>query len=411
VAALIPELLAPAGNFEKLKIALAMGADAVYASGEAFGLRNQASNFRPDELKDAIDYTHHAGKKIYITVNIYAHEIHLAPLKIWLKFLDTLQPDGIIVSDPGAILLAQSYCPTIPLHLSTQANTTNHLAVKFYQQLGIQRINLARELTVDEIRSIRCESKMKLEIFVHGAMCMAYSGRCLISAALNARSANQGDCTHPCRWDFTLLESSRPGESFPIEEDDYGSYILNSKDLCLLEHLPAITEIGIDSIKIEGRMKSIHYLTTTVAVYRSALDTLASSPQTFNNQLAEWQSRLNEVDHRPYTSAFFGGTPPHLLQNYSSLDYLRQFKTVAIVRRIYKKTWILLEIKSPFSKTDQLESYTPEGLIHQVQMPQSFSLFGEEIEEFHSNDFVLIEYDKRFAIHSLIRKKLLKQTI
>ena len=304
----IPELLAPAGDPEKLEAALRFGADAVYLGGQNFGLRAAAANFDQTALAGAIAMTHRYSKQLYLTLNAYARPAEFPQLAAWLEELRPLAIDAYIVADPGVLALIRQIDPQRPLHLSTQANTTNAAAANLWQQLGISRINLARELTLAEIAAIRAETTVGLEVFVHGAMCMSYSGRCLLSAALNQRSANQGACTQPCRWKYALVEETRPNEFMAIEEDERGTYLLNSRDLCLAEHLPALIDAGVDSLKIEGRMKSVYYVAAVTRVYRAALDAYAADPTGWHYDPL-WRDELDKVSHRPYDSGFlFGGS-------------------------------------------------------------------------------------------------------
>ena len=304
----IPELLAPAGDPEKLEAALRFGADAVYLGGQNFGLRAAAANFDQTALAGAIAMTHRYSKQLYLTLNAYARPAEFPQLAAWLEELRPLAIDAYIVADPGVLALIRQIDPQRPLHLSTQANTTNAAAANLWQQLGVNRINLARELTLAEIAAIRAETTVGLEVFVHGAMCMSYSGRCLLSAALNQRSANQGACTQPCRWKYALVEETRPNEFMAIEEDERGTYLLNSRDLCLAEHLPALIDAGVDSLKIEGRMKSVYYVAAVTRVYRAALDAYAADPTGWHYDPL-WRDELDKVSHRPYDSGFlFGGS-------------------------------------------------------------------------------------------------------
>lgn len=305
-----PELLAPAGDLEKLETALDYGADAVYLGGERFGLRAAAGNFALEGLRQACDLTHRRGRRLYLTLNAYLRPADFPSLDAWLEELRPLGFDAYIVADPGVLARVRQLDPGRPLHLSTQANTTNAAAVAFWQQAGVSRVNLARELTLAEIQAIRAETVAELEVFVHGAMCVAYSGRCLLSATLNNRSANSGACTQPCRWRYALVEETRPGEYFPIDEDERGSYILNSRDLCLIDHLPELLAAGVDSLKIEGRMKTIYYVAAITRVYRAALDAWLADPAGYRADPA-WRRELEMVSHRPYDRGFlYGGRDP-----------------------------------------------------------------------------------------------------
>ena len=326
-----PELLAPAGDLEKLKYAFAYGADAVYIGGSAFGLRAYAGNFDEQEMAEAVAWTRSLGKKIYITVNIFAHEPDFKELPEYLKLLEALGVDGAIVSDPGVIDLAQEVAPKLPLHLSTQSNSTNSYSIRFWMKHGIERVVLARELTLEEIRDVRTKVDGELEMFIHGAMCMSYSGRCLLSNYLNGRDANRGECTQPCRWSYGLVEEKRPGEVFPIEEDERGTYIFNSNDLCLLPYLPMLKELNVESWKIEGRMKSAHYVASTVKVYREAIDTLWDQGEAeFKAGLPKWLAEMDRVSHRDYSSGFLYGKPGADAHNLETSHYVREYDFIAV---------------------------------------------------------------------------------
>lgn len=326
-----PELLAPAGDLEKLKYALAYGADAVYIGGTAFGLRAFAGNFTPEKMAEGVDWAHRLGCKVYVTVNIFAHEEDFAGLPDYLRQLEALPADAALVSDPGVIALAQEVAPNLPLHLSTQANNTNAYSMRFWQKQGIDRVVLARELSLEEIRQVRSRVEGELEMFVHGAMCMSYSGRCLLSNYLTGRDANRGECAQPCRWGYSLVEEKRPGLAFPIEEDERGTYIFNSHDLCLLPYLPLLKPLGINSYKIEGRMKSIHYVASTVKVYREGIDTLwDEGEEAFRERLPEWLAEMDKVSHRDYSSGFLFGKPGAQAHNLESSHYVREYDFVGV---------------------------------------------------------------------------------
>ena len=333
-----PELLVPAGNQEKLEIAVAYGADAVYFGGRDFSLRARAGNFSLSQLKSAIAFCRRHGVKAYLTVNLFAGDHDLGPLAAFLKEFAFRPPDALIVADPGVLTLCRELLPATPLHLSTQANTLNHRSALFWQQQGVRRINLARELPLAEIAEIiRRAPGLEFEVFVHGAMCMAYSGRCLLSAALTGRQANRGDCAQPCRWSYALSEETRPGQYLSLEEDQRGSYIFNSRDLSLLARLPELAAAGISSCKIEGRMKSSYYVAVVTRVYRQALDRLAEnrfSPAA----LAAWKNELTRVSHRRYTEGFIEGRADtagvSALQVYEDSTYLRNYQFVALVDRV-----------------------------------------------------------------------------
>ncbi|CAK8717377.1 Peptidase U32 [Candidatus Electronema halotolerans] len=354
----IPELLAPAGTMEKLITAVHYGADAVYLGGPGWSLRAQAGNFDRPGLREAVSHAHQHGVKVYVTVNIFAHNRDLDGLEDYLLFLREAGADALIVADPGLLLLCQETVPDLPLHLSTQANVTNQASVRFWQQQGVRRVNLARELGLAEIRAIRqAVPKISLEVFVHGALCISYSGRCLLSAYMTGRNANQGDCAHPCRYSYRLVEEKRPGQYFPVEEDERGTYIFNARDLCLLERLPELTAAGVDSVKIEGRMKSAGYVGAAVRVYRAALDYIKERldeglppqeiilPSAFAEEIAK-------VGTRGRTENFFDSAPSASAMLYDTMRENQAWVPVGIVRSIWP---LRLEIRNALEIGDQIE--------------------------------------------------------
>ena len=349
------EILAPAGSFEKLKYAVDYGATAVYAAGESFGLRAKSTNFSQAELIEATKYCHQRKVKIYITVNIFAHNQDLPDLIEYLKFLEKISVDALIISDPAIFSMAEEFAPSLDIHISTQANVTSWRAVKFWADLGATRVILARELSISEIKEIKHKvPEIELEMFVHGAMCMAYSGRCLLSSFLNGRDANRGNCTQPCRWGYSLSEASRPGHYFPLEEDNYGSYILNSKDLCLFDRLPEIIEAGVCSLKIEGRMKSLYYVATVTRAYRAAVELILQAKSLPQNMRAE----LDKVSHRIYTEAFFDDFDSTSTQYHDTSSYIRTYQFLGTVCSSGQSPEI--EIRSKFSVGDQIEFIFPD---------------------------------------------------
>lgn len=354
------ELLAPAGDLEKLKIAIDYGADAVYCGGEIFSLRS-SSQMNLEQLTEGVNYAHERGKKVYLTVNIFAHNIDISELDKFMLQISNIQIDAFIVSDPGIILWFREHLPDAELHLSTQSNTTNYQSAKFWHNQGIKRIVLARELSLEEINQIRVNTpdEMELESFVHGAMCISYSGRCLLSNFMVGRDANQGLCAHSCRWKYSLVEEQRPGEYYPIIEDDRGSYILNSKDLCMIEHLPELIESGIDSFKIEGRNKSIFYVATVVGAYRKAIDAYYENPREYKfNEI--WLDELSRSSHRLYTTGFYFNKPDKEDQNYETSQYIRNYSFVGLVKEYNKDTGIAtIEQRNKFSLGDVIEVFGP----------------------------------------------------
>jgi putative protease len=349
-----PELLAPAGNMEKLKIALHYGADAVYLGGHSFGLRNKADNFTLEEMTSALDLCHSRGAKAYLTVNSYPRNEAMAALESYLKDVAPLPFDAYIVADPGVIELVRTISPDRELHLSTQANTINLHSARFWQRQGICRINMAREMSLENIReTVSSVPGMEFEAFVHGALCISYSGRCLISSMLTGRDANQGECTHPCRWSYHLVEESRPGEYFPVVEDETGTFIFNSRDLCLLEHIPALVEGGVASLKIEGRMKGINYVASVLRVYRQALDEYLVDPAGWRCR-PEWLAELAKMSHRGYTTGFLFGEPRNVGQEYDSA-YIRSHEFVGLVEERRADGMTVVEARNRIRVGDELE--------------------------------------------------------
>lgn len=328
-----PELLAPAGNMEKGRMALLYGADAIYLGGKMFGLRAFANNFSLEEIAEMAAYAHSLGKKVYVTVNIFAHNEDINTLAPYLRSLQEADVDALLISDLGVWSVARQVVPEMPLHVSTQANTTNFAAVQAWEQLGAERVVLARELSLAEIAEISAKTTVELETFVHGAMCISYSGRCLLSAYLTGRDGNRGACTQACRWEYDMYklgEQKRPGEFFDLEEDEHGTYVMNSKDLCLIEYLPELMRAGVCSLKIEGRMKSVHYVATVVSVYRRAIDKCWSDMVNYNVPDA-WIAELNKVSHRQYTTGFAVAKPDRNAQVYTSSKYEQTHDFVGIV--------------------------------------------------------------------------------
>ena len=354
------ELLAPAGNFEKLQAALIYGADAVYLGGKNFSLRAYGDNFSEEEILQAVEFTHALGKKIYVTVNIFAHNDDIEKLADWLKFLDSSGVDAILISDLGVLTLAKEITKNLEFHISTQANVTNYRTANFFHEFGASRIVLARELSFDEVQLIKSKTSAELEIFVHGAMCISYSGRCYLSHYLTGRDGNKGECTHSCRWKYSLVEEKREGEFFSVDEDERGAYIMNSKDLCLLPHLDKIIDSGVKSLKIEGRMKSVNYVAGVVKTYRAAIDSYLKNPAEFKIQ-PEWLDELDKIAHRPYTTGFFvsDGEPTQI---YDTSKPKRSSEFLGIVREFdAEKNIALIEQRGKFEVNDTVEFFQPHG--------------------------------------------------
>lgn len=345
---------------EKLKVAIAYGADAVYLAGKDFGLRAYAGNFSIEEMKEALAYARERNVKVYVTVNIFPHNQDLVELPNYLVQLAEIEVDAIIVADPGVVALAKQYAPKVPIHISTQANTTNWASVKFWAEQGVERVVLARELSQSDIREIKDKVAVELEVFVHGAMCISYSGRCLLSNYMADRDANKGACAQACRWQYSLVEEKRPNDFLPIEEDQRGTYVFNSQDLALIYHIPEVVKSGADSLKIEGRMKSINYVASVVKVYREAIDRYFADPETFTFD-ESWREELTKVSHRPYSTGFFLGKPQGEEHSLNKGGYLRHYDFIAMVKDYDPETGIaLVEQRNRFFLGDQIEVMGPK---------------------------------------------------
>ena len=357
------ELLIPAGSLEVLKVAVLYGADAVYLGGEAFGLRAKAKNFTNEEIREGIAFAHERGVKVYITANILAHNEDLAGVEAYFEELKAIGPDALIISDPGVFAIARRVCPEMELHISTQANNTNYGTYQFWWELGAKRVVSARELSLKEIREIRdrIPEEMQIESFIHGAMCISYSGRCLLSNFLTGRDANQGACTHPCRWKYSLVEETRPGEYFPVEENDRGTFIFNSKDLCMIEHIPEMMEAGIDSFKIEGRMKTALYVATVTRAYRLAIDAYRRDPEEYKRNLAWYKEEIGKCTNREFTTGFYFGKPGADSQIYENSTYITNYVYLGRVDQVDERGRCRLEQKNKFSVGEELELMKPDG--------------------------------------------------
>ncbi|GFO58224.1 peptidase U32 [Geomonas silvestris] len=397
-----PELLAPAGNMEKLKVAIRYGADAVYLGGKAFGLRNLADNFTIPELDEAVAYAHRHGVKVYLTLNAYPGNEGIDQLGDYLRDIAHLPLDAYIAADPGVIELIQEISPGRDIHLSTQANTTNWRSVRFWEKQGIRRVNLAREMPLEEIRETRERSSMELEAFIHGAMCISYSGRCLLSSAMTGRDANKGECTQPCRWNYAIVEETRPGEYFPIHEDESGSYIFNSKDLCLIEQLPELVRSGVDSLKIEGRMKGIYYAASVIRIYRAALDSYCADPERYELK-REWLAELNKVSHRGYTTGFLLGKPRDVDHEYWS-DYVRTYQFVATVEE-QAEAGTLLGVRNRLEVGDRLELIGQGASFTTFTLTAMHNEAGEPLQVAHANQRIVVPGIPEACQFDLIRRE------
>lgn len=372
-----PELLAPAGNMEKLHMALLYGADAVYLGGKMFGLRAFASNFSLAEMDEAVAFAHSLHKKVYVTVNIFAHNEDINNLPDYLRNLQAIGVDALLISDFGVWSVAREIIPEMPLHVSTQANTTNWAAVKAWENLGASRVVLARELSFTEMKEIGSKTEVELEAFVHGAMCISYSGRCWLSSYLTGRDGNRGACAQVCRWEFNLTEKNRPGEVYDVAGDEQGTYIMNSKDLCLLPYLLQLMEAGICSFKIEGRMKSAHYAASVVSVYRRAIDSCWRDPQHYTVR-QEWLDELEKVSHRPYTTGFALGKPDATAQVYTTSSYLQTHEFVGLVRD-WDNGRLTVEQRNHMKEGETLEVFCPDGSLRTLVLKEMRNQDGEPI--------------------------------
>ena len=403
-----PELLAPAGNMEKLKMALLYGADAVYLGGKAFGLRAFGGNFTNEELQEAVDFAHKLGKKIYVTVNIFPHNSDIAKLPAYLTFLNEIKVDAILVADLGVFTLAKEYAPDVELHISTQANNTNWAAVNAWGELGASRVVLAREMSLEEIKEIREKCSVELEMFVHGAMCISYSGRCLMSNYLTGRDANRGSCAQPCRWNYALVEEKRPGQYFPVLEDERGTYIFNSKDMCLLPYLPDVIASGVDSLKIEGRMKSVHYAASVVKAYREAIDCYFAAPDQFEIK-KEWVEELDKVSHRAYTTGFYYGRPTEKDQIYGTSSYTQTSDFVGLVLDYDEKTgFATVEQRNNMKVGQEIEIFQPHLAGYRQILQEMYNDEGEAIQVApHPQQIVKIRMDKPVEPYGILRRDII----
>ena len=364
----VPELLVPASSLEVLKVAVVFGADAVYIGGEVFGLRAKAKNFTLDEMREGVEFAHAHGVKVYVTANILAHNDDLEGVRRYFEELKNVGPDALIISDPGVFMIAKEVLPDMELHVSTQANNTNYGTYRFWQQQGAKRVVSARELSLKEIREIRghIPDDLEIETFVHGAMCISYSGRCLLSHYFTGRDANQGACTHPCRWKYAVMEESRPGEYLPVYENERGTYIFNSKDLCMIEYIPELIDAGIDSFKIEGRMKTALYVATVARTYRRAIDDYLQSPDLYREHMPWYLDQISNCTYRQFTTGFFFGKPSEEAQIYDSNTYVREYTYLGTVGGVNEAGLYAIEQRNKFSVGETIEVMKPNGENPQV---------------------------------------------
>ena len=402
------ELLAPAGDLEKLKTAVSFGADAVYFGGEMFSLRAGAGNLSTEEISEAMDWLHKHGAKGYQTINIYAHNDDIQPLRDYLEEIKDIPVDAFLVSDPGVMQLIKEQIPEAEIHLSTQANTTNYLTAGFWVSQGVKRIVSAREMSLKEIRQMRdaLPEEIEIEAFVHGAMCVSYSGRCLLSNFMTGRDANQGACTHPCRWKYKLVEEQRPGEYFPVEEDGRGSYILNSRDLCMIDRIPDLVDAGVYSFKIEGRMKSMYYVATVVSAYRAAIDEYLKDPANYKYDPSHF-NELCKASHREFTHGFYYNKPTDKDQNYLTSDYTRDYSFVGLARETDPETGLTtVEQRNKFSIGDTIEVFGPYTPYYEETITEMYDEEGTPVESApHPQQILKIRFKNPPKEGIILRKK------
>ena len=402
-----PELLVPAGSLEVLKIAVVFGADAVYIGGEAFGLRAKARNFSREDMEEGIAFAHAHDVKVYVTANILAHNDDLPGVREYFLELKEIKPDGLIISDPGVFQIAREICPEIEIHISTQANNTNYGTYLFWHSLGASRVVSARELSLKEIKDIRGHIPQELEIetFIHGAMCISYSGRCLLSNYLTGRDANQGACTHPCRWKYSIMEEQRPGEYMPVFENERGTFIFNSKDLCMIEHMPELIEAGIDSFKIEGRMKTALYVATVARTYRRAIDDFMESRETYERNLPWYKSQISNCTYRQFTTGFFFGKPSEEAQIYDNNTYLKEYTYLGIVED-FRDGLCEIRQRNKFSVGEMIEVMKPNGENVEVSVLKILDEEGNELQSApHPKQKLFIDLGTTLSQYDILRRK------
>ena len=404
----LPELLLPASCLEVLKIAVLYGADAVYIGGELYGLRAKAKNFSMEDMAEGIRFAHAHAKKVYVTANITAHERDLAGVRKYFEELEEIQPDALIISDPGVFMIAKDVCPEIDIHISTQANNVNSSDFNFWHSLGAKRVVTARELSLAEIREIRAKipDDLEIETFVHGAMCISYSGRCLLSNYFTGRDANLGACTHPCRWRYHIVEETRPGVYLPIEENERGTFIFNAKDLNMIAHLPELIEAGIDSFKIEGRMKTALYVATVASVYRKAMNDYLESPELYAERIPAYEEQIKSCTYREFSTGFFYGQPDETAQIYDSNTYVTGRVYYGYIQEVREDGYARFEQKNKFSVGDHLEVMHPDGSVTETEVLSIRTPEGEERDSCpHPEEILYIRCADPLHAFDLMRSK------
>lgn len=401
-----PELLVPASSLEVLKTAVIFGADAVYIGGEAFGLRAKAKNFTKSEMEEGIAFAHEHGVRVHVTANILAHNYDLDGAREYFHELKEMKPDALIIADPGMFMLAREICPEIDIHISTQANNTNYLTYRFWHGQGAKRVVSARELSLREIKEIRenIPGDLEIESFIHGAMCISYSGRCLLSSYFTGRDANRGACTHPCRWKYAVVEEKRPGEYFPVYENERGTYIFNSKDLCMIEHIPELIDAGIDSFKIEGRMKTALYVATVARTYRRAIDDYLESEEKYRANMKWYQEEISKCTYRQFTTGFYFGKPDETTQIYDNNTYVNEYIYLGIVASVDDMGRARIEQRNKFCVGDNIEIMKPDGSNIPVRVLSMYDEDGEEVESCpHSKQLIDVGLSQRPEPYDILR--------
>ena len=403
-----PELLVPASSLEVLKTAVRYGADAVYIGGEVFGLRAKAKNFSLEEMKEGVEFAHRYNVKVYVTANILAHNSDIEPVKAYFNDLKKVKPDALIIADPAIFTIAKEMLPDMELHISTQANNTNYGTYNFWHSLGAKRVVSARELSISEIKDIRnhIPDDLEIETFVHGAMCISYSGRCLLSSFMAGRDANKGACTHPCRWKYAVVEESRPGQYMPVEENERGTYIFNSKDLCMIDHIPELVDAGIDSFKIEGRMKTALYVATVARTYRMAIDDYFENPKKYEENIPKYKTLISQCTYRQYTTGFFFGKPDETTQIYDCNVYERDYVYLGISGEPLEDGSFVIEQKNKFCVGDKIEIMKADGRDIEANVISITDQDGVAMESCpHPKQIITIKLDQVPEARDILRMK------
>ena len=401
------ELLIPAGSLDVLKTAVIYGADAVYIGGEAFGLRAKAKNFTKEDMKEGIAFAHERGVKVYVTANILAHNEDLPGVEEYFEEMKEVRPDALIISDPGVFAIARKILPDMELHVSTQANNTNYGTFLFWYNKGAKRVVTARELSLKEIKEIRdrIPEDMEIESFIHGAMCISYSGRCLLSNYFVGRDANQGACTHPCRWKYSVVEETRPGEYMPVYENERGTYIFNSKDLCMIEHIPEMIEAGIDSFKIEGRMKTALYVATVARTYRKAIDDYLESPEKYRANMEWYKAEIGKCTYREFTTGFYFHKPDATTQIYDSNTYVKNYTYIGTVETVFEDGSFQMEQKNKFTVGETIEIMKPDGRNLAVTVEEIRNEEGEQMENApHPKQILRVRLSETPKAYDILRR-------